>query len=188
MRSGIVFIREKASYDGPRHRHSLRLWVVQSFGQTYCVCKNCIMLLKIAKRAEHRTRMHMGETGAGSRKPRKQRSVPAKHADEASRHYFPSRIPGMRIAYVSGRAEGVKDIEVYWQSRGAIFMHCPVGGEAEATGLNPILNLADIVFHSAGDTSPEMHKHLLAFCERAEKPLITLNESSLSGLTEALVV
>jgi len=130
----------------------------------------------------------MGKADAGSGMPRKRRSVPVRHVDEASRHHFPSRIPGVRIAYVSGRSEAVRDIEVYWQSRGAIFIHCAVDGGAGATGLNPVLNRADIVFHSAEDTSPEVHRQLLAFCDRAEKPLITLHESSLSGLTEALVV
>jgi len=142
-------------------------------------------MLRKDRAKRHWTWTQMGEASAGSR--RKRRSAFAKDADTTSPRYFPSRIPGVRIAHVSGRSQAVNDIEVYWQSRGAIFMHWAIEGGGGATGLDPILNDADIVFHSADDINPEMRRQLVAFCERAEKPLIALDESSLSGLAEALL-
>ena len=99
---------------------------------------------------------------------------------------FPPRIPGVRVAYVGGRFEAVRDVHLYWQSRGTAFLHyAPESGQGSAA-LSRILDRADIVFHSAQSIGAELQQHLIAFCERWEKPLIPVHETSLSGLKEAL--
>jgi len=99
---------------------------------------------------------------------------------------FPTRIPGVRIAFVGRQSDAATEMQAYWHLRGASFVHLALDGNAEATRLKSILSHADVVFHSAEDITPEIRRELMAFCERAEKPLIMLDESSLSGLTEAL--
>jgi hypothetical protein len=76
-------------------------------------------------------------------------------------------------------------MQVYWQSRGAIFMPCALDANGQPTRLSLILTRADVVFHAL-DVSPETRRYLMAFCERAEKPLIPLAEISLAGLRDAL--
>jgi len=100
--------------------------------------------------------------------------------------FVPTRIPGVRIAFVGRQSDAATEMQAYWHSRGATFMHLALDGSAEATRLKSILSHADFVFHSAEDITPEIRRELMAFCERAEKPLIMLDESSLSGLTEVL--
>jgi hypothetical protein len=92
----------------------------------------------------------------------------------------------VRIAYVGGHSHAVGEIEVYWQSRGAIFMHCALNADGQAADLSAILKRADVVFHSLEGIGAETRRYLMAFCERAEKPLIPLAESSLAGLRDAL--
>ena len=107
--------------------------------------------------------------------------VPDKHVP-----FSPTRIPGVRIAYVSGQSQAIAEMQVYWQSRGAIFMHCALDANGQPAALSCVLARADVVFHSHEDISAETRRYLMAFCERAEKPLIPLAESSLAGLRDAL--
>ena len=123
------------------------------------------------------------------RRPRQRRSrAPTQFGRAAATAgpLFPTRIPGVRIAYVGSHSEAAAEMQGYWQSRGASFVHFALDGNAEALELQTILSHADVVFHSAGDATVEFQRELMTVCERAEKPLIVLDESSLSGLTEAL--
>ena len=99
---------------------------------------------------------------------------------------IPTRIPGVRIAYVGGPSPAIGEMQVYWRSRGAIFMHCPLDAGEQPAELSIILKRADVVFHSLEDISAETRRYLMAYCERAEKPLVPLAESSLAGLRDAL--
>jgi len=96
------------------------------------------------------------------------------------------RIPGVRIAYVAGQSQAIGEMQVYWQSRGAIFMHCALETNGQPAGLSFVLQRADVVFHSLAGVSAETRRYLMEYCERAEKPLIPLAESSLAGLGDAL--
>jgi hypothetical protein len=77
-------------------------------------------------------------------------------------------------------------MQLYWQSRGAIFMHCVLDTNGQPAGLSFVLERADVVFHSPEEISAQTRRYLMASCERAEKPLIPLAESSLAGLRDAL--
>jgi hypothetical protein len=87
---------------------------------------------------------------------------------------------------VGSQSQAIAEMQVYWQSRGAIFMHCALDANGQPTGLSFVLKRADVVFPSPEDISAETRRDLLTFCERAEKPLIPLAESSLAGLGDAL--
>ena len=65
-------------------------------------------------------------------------------------------------------------------------MHCALGAGGPAADLSTILKRADVVFHSLEEVSAETRRYLMAYCERAEKPLVPLAESSLAGLRDAL--
>jgi len=123
---------------------------------------------------------------------RRRSKVPS-HSQEtsalASRQQDPSHptaIPGVRIAHIGGKLGAVVNIRTYWQSRGATFMHYSFEEGQDQAALGAILARADIVFHSSHDTSPRTKHHLAIFCERACKPLIPLEDSSLSSLEEVL--
>jgi len=120
------------------------------------------------------------------RQSRRRRSHRSSEPGKVSQSDFPSRIPGVRIAYVGRQSDVATEMQAYWQSRGATFVHLRLDGRGEAISLKSILSDADVVFHSAEDITPEILRELRAFCERAEKPLIMLDENTLSGLTEAL--
>ena len=98
----------------------------------------------------------------------------------------PTPIPGVRIAHIGGTNRAVGEIRTYWQSRGAIFMHHSFEKEHDQTALSSILTCADIVFHSSSDASLQTKHHVALFCERAGKPLIPLEDTSLPCLEEAL--
>jgi len=98
----------------------------------------------------------------------------------------PTAIPGVRIAHIGGSNQAVGEIRTYWQSRGAVFMHHSFEVEHDHTALGSILTCADVVFHSSSDASPQTKHQIALFCERAGKPLIPLEDTSLSGLEEAL--
>ena len=65
-------------------------------------------------------------------------------------------------------------------------MNHSVDEKHDHTALGFILTCADIVFHSSSDASPQTKHHLALFCERAGKPLIPLEDTSLPCLEEAL--
>src|SRR5262249_55092225 len=98
----------------------------------------------------------------------------------------PTAIPGVRIAHIGGSNRTVREIRTYWQSRGAIFMPHSFEEEHDQTALGAILTCADIVFHTHSGARPQTKQHLALFCERAGKPLIPFEETSLSCLEEAL--
>src|SRR5262245_42208419 len=108
-----------------------------------------------------------------SRRRRSHRSSEPGKVSQSDGPFFPSRIPGVRIAYVGRQSDVATEMQAYWQSRGASFVHLPLDGRGEAISLK-ILSDADVVFHSAEDITPEILRELRAFCERAEKPLIML--------------
>jgi hypothetical protein len=87
---------------------------------------------------------------------------------------------------VGGQSQAIGEMQLYWQSRGAIFMHCVLDANGQPAGLSFVLERADVVFHSLEEISAETRRHLMASCERAAKPLIPLAESSLAGLRDAL--
>ena len=129
---------------------------------------------------------------AMSRAPLRSRKRRSHRADEPGKvpqrggPFFPTRIPGVRIAYVGSQSDAATEMQAYWESRGAKFVRFALDGSAEADGLKSILGRADVVFHSAEDITPQIRQELMAFCERAERPLILLDENSMSGLAEAL--
>jgi len=65
-------------------------------------------------------------------------------------------------------------------------MHCALETNGQPAGLSFVLQRADVVFHSLAGVSAETRRYLMEYCERAEKPLIPLAESSLAGLGDAL--
>jgi len=65
-------------------------------------------------------------------------------------------------------------------------MHHSFEEEHDRTALCSILTCADIVFHSSSDSKPQTKHHIALFCERAGKPLIPLEDTSLLCLEEAL--
>jgi len=87
---------------------------------------------------------------------------------------------------VGVQSQGIGEMQIYWQSRGAVFVHCALDTIGQAAALSAILRRADVVFHSLEDIGADTRRTLMAFCERAEKPLIPLAESSLAGLRDAL--
>src|SRR5262245_21376063 len=121
-----------------------------------------------------------------SSRRRSHRSSEPGKVSQSDGPFFPTRIPGVRIAYVGRQSDVATEMQAYWQSRGATFVHLPLDGRGEAKSLKSMLIGADVVFHSAEDVTLEILRELRAFCERAEKPLIMLDENTLSGLTEAL--
>jgi hypothetical protein len=87
---------------------------------------------------------------------------------------------------VGGQSQAIAEMQLYWQSRGAIFMHCALDANGRPAGLSFVLKRADVVFHSLEDISAQTRRYLMPSCERLEKPLIPLAASSLAGLRDAL--
>jgi hypothetical protein len=104
---------------------------------------------------------------------RRQRSPLARRGPEAPdtpRIVQPHADPGVRIAYVGAQSQAIGEMQVYWQSRGAIFMHCALEANGQPAGLSFVLQHADVVFHSLADVSAETRRYLMEYCERAENP------------------
>jgi len=123
-----------------------------------------------------------------SRPTRQRRSpaVPRSEDTDPRRRSHRTWIPGVRVAYVGGGSEAVNAMAHYWQARGATFIHCAAGGRGATIDLGRNLECADVVFHAPEEVSPELRRELVSFCERAEKPLIALDQTSLSDLEAAL--
>jgi hypothetical protein len=66
------------------------------------------------------------------------------------------------------------------------FRHFALDANGRPAGLSFVLKRADVVFHSLEDISAQTRRYLMPSCERLEKPLIPLAESSLAGLRDAL--
>src|SRR5262245_7029564 len=132
--------------------------------------------------------IEVSRVSRGSRKRQSRQPARQREGTSSDGPFAPSRIPGVRIAYVGRQTDAAAEMRAYWQSRGATFVHFSPDRGGEAIGLKSILSHADVVFHSAEDITPEVRRDLMAFCEHAEKPLIMLDESSLSCLIEALRV
>ena len=105
------------------------------------------------------------------------------HQEEPS---HPTAIPGVRIVHFGGRSGGIEDIRAYWLSRRAVFMHHSFEEVRDLAALDSILACADIVFLSSTDAPAQTEHYLALCCERADKPLIPLEDSSLSCLEEVL--
>src|SRR5262245_14483469 len=119
-------------------------------------------------------------------KPQRRARRPTKKVAMVSDSSRPTAIPGVRIAHIGGSNRTVGEIRTYWRSRAATFLHHSIEEEHDQTALGAILTYADIVFHSSCKASPQTKRHLALFCERAGKPLIPLENTSLSCLKEAL--
>src|SRR5262245_33229145 len=90
---------------------------------------------------------------------RKRRSHPADQLGRVARSdgpFFPTRIPGVRIAFVGSQSKAAMEMQTYWQARGASFVHLALAEGAGAMGLKPLLSVADVVFYCAADISPEI--------------------------------
>jgi hypothetical protein len=99
---------------------------------------------------------------------------------------FRSRIPGVRIAYIGPRNAAVDEIGAYWRARGAAFAFHAPGADGSLGGLGQVLERADIALVAAGGLGPDAERRLEACCGRMERPLITLEEGSLSAVEQAL--
>jgi hypothetical protein len=62
------------------------------------------------------------------------------------------RIPGVHVAHIGGQDGTVAQIRAYWQARGAVFLHHPIGSAEQHCGLEEILDPSHIVFHAPGTT------------------------------------
>jgi uncharacterized protein DUF2325 len=98
----------------------------------------------------------------------------------------PARIPGVHIAHIGGHASAVAQIKAYWQARGAVFMHHNFEPGEQRARLEEILGRSHVVFHAVAGVSLQLGRNLEKYCERAEKPLILLEENSMWALTKAL--
>jgi hypothetical protein len=78
---------------------------------------------------------------------------------------------------VGGQSQAIAKMQLYWQSRGAIFIHCALDANGRPAGLSFVLKRADVVFHSLEDISAQTRRYLMPSCERLEKPPIPLAES-----------
>jgi hypothetical protein len=119
----------------------------------------------------------------------RRRSVRQTAAPSATPHDAfprPARIPGVHIAHIGGRSEVVEPIRAYWEARGAIFMHHSLEAPAHHRRLEEILELSHIVFHACAGSGCPFSPSLQRYCERAEKPLILLQENSVLALAEVL--
>lgn len=74
--------------------------------------------------------------------------------------------PGVRIAYVGGQSQAIAKMQLYWQSRGAISMHCALDANGRPAGLSFGLKRADVAFHSLEDISAQTRRYLMPSCER----------------------
>ena len=91
----------------------------------------------------------------------------------------PARIPGVHVAHIGGLAAAVEPIRAYWQARGAVFLHHSLE-PGEQRLLEEVLERSHVVFHAGAG------RDLERYCERAEKPLILLEENSVWALAKAL--
>jgi hypothetical protein len=136
---------------------------------------------------QHLFDMRKRATAATRRKPN-QGAVTLPLRPSAARK-GPARIPGVHIAHIGGHTAAVEQIRVYWQERGAVFMHhCLEAGEPDDE-LEEILARSHIVFHAClSGAGVQLGRALERYCDHAEKPLILLEENSLWALTKALSV
>jgi hypothetical protein len=98
----------------------------------------------------------------------------------------PARIPGIRIAHIGGGSTAVEPIRAYWQARGAVFLHHSLEHDEAQSRLEEVLARSHVVFHVHAAASSELGRNLRRYCERAEKPLILLEENSVWALAKAL--
>ena len=128
--------------------------------------------------------MRKRATAAAQRKPYQRRVGPDRASSGAWRG--PVRIPGVHIAHIGGQPVAVEQIRAYWQERGAVFMHHCLEPAEQHAKLEEVLGRSHIVFHVHSGASAWLGRTLERYCDRAEKPLVLLEENSLWALTKAL--
>ena len=67
-----------------------------------------------------------------------------------------------------------------------MFIHHSFEEDQDRAALDSILAFADVVFLSSTDASAQTEHYLALCCARVDKPLIPLQDSSLSSLEEVL--
>jgi hypothetical protein len=98
----------------------------------------------------------------------------------------PARIAGVHVAHIGGQDATVAQIRAYWQSRSAVFMHHSPELGGQLARLEEILDRSHVVFHAPAGANSQLRRDLERYCERAEKPLILLEENSVWALAKAL--
>lgn len=96
-------------------------------------------------------------------------------------------IPGVRVAYIGQSTAAVEYIRSYWHARRAAFRQLTLADDPSASGLERLLEWADIVLHSEDGIAESLRRRIEAFCDRSEKPLIGVDQYRLFGLADTLV-